>query len=355
MGFEVKYELRGDSNIGSVDFDNVQFGRVFTDHMFIAEYDGQQWGDCRIVPYGPLPLSPATSALHYGQSIFEGMKAFKDEAGNPLLFRPYDNARRLNISARRMCMAEFPEDLFVEALERLVWVDRDWIPTKPGASLYLRPFMFATDDFLGVRPSTRYMFVAYCCPVVAYYSHPLKVKVEDKYSRAAPGGVGFTKCAGNYGAAMLPTKEAQDEGYDQVLWTDPVEHRFLEETGTTNCFLVRGNTLFTPALTDTLLPGITRDSVMKLAASFGLHVSEEPISIETLKAAVTDGSLKEMFITGTAATVITIKGFGHRGEYFDLEPQADHNLSARILKTMDAIRTRKEGDPFGWVHPVPAR
>jgi len=355
MALKITYELKTESNIGSVDFDQIQFGRVFADHMFLATYDGEAWGDCRIVPYGPLPLSPATSALHYGQSIFEGMKAFKAPDGTPLLFRPYDNAARFNRSARRMCMPEIPESLFVEALEYLIAVDRNWIPTKDGSSLYIRPFMFATDDFLGVRPSTRYLFIAYCCPVVAYYSQPLKVKVEEQYSRAAPGGVGFTKCAGNYGAAMLPTREAQDQGYDQVLWTDPVHHEYLEETGTTNCFVVVDGRLITPALTDTMLAGITRDSVIQLARSLGISVEEKPVSVTELKAWHESGALQELFITGTAATLVNIKGFGHQGAYYSLEGREDHQISKQITSGMDAIRTRRGADPFGWVHPVPVR
>jgi branched-chain amino acid aminotransferase len=355
MALEVTYELRTDSTIDSVDFDHVQFGRVFADHMFVASFDGNEWGDFKIMPYGPLQLSPATSALHYGQAIFEGMKAFKDAGGTPLLFRPYENAARFNRSARRMCMPELPEDVFVEALERLIWVDRNWIPTKDGSSLYIRPFMFATDDFLGVRPSSRYLFIAWCCPVVAYYSQPLKVKVEDKYARAAQGGVGFTKCAGNYGAAMLPTKEAQDEGFDQVLWTDAREHMFLEETGTTNCFVVAEGKLITPALTDTMLAGITRESVLTLAQSRGFTVEERPIQVAELKSWHAAGVLQEMFITGTAATLVGIKGFGHQGVYYDLEPQGNHEISATLLRGLDEIRTGKAADPFGWVHPVPAR
>jgi branched-chain amino acid aminotransferase len=355
MALEVTYELKTESNIASVDFDHIQFGRVFADHMFLAEYDGQHWGNCRIVPYGPLSLSPATSALHYGQAIFEGMKAFKDTAGHPLLFRPFDNAARFNRSARRMCMPEIPESLFVDALERLIWVDREWIPTKDGSSLYIRPFMFATDEFLGVRPSTRYMFNAWCCPVVAYYSQPLKVKIEEQYSRAAPGGVGFTKCAGNYGAAMLPTKEAQEAGYDQVLWTDPVSHEYLEETGTTNCFVVAEGRLLTPSLTDTMLEGITRSSVIEFARSRGISVEERPISVNDLKSWHASGVLQEMFITGTAATLVSIKGFGHEGKYFDLEPQGNNSISASVLAGLDAIRTGREEDKFGWVHPIPAR
>ncbi len=355
MALEVTYEINTDSTIGSVDFDHVQFGRVFADHMFVATFDGTQWGDYKIMPYGPLPLSPATSALHYGQAIFEGMKAFKDADGTPLLFRPFDNAVRFNRSARRMCMPELPEEVFVEALERLIWVDRNWIPTKEGSSLYIRPFMFATDDFLGVRPSSRYLFIAWCCPVVAYYSQPLKVKIEEKYSRAAHGGVGFTKCAGNYGAAMLPTKEAQDQGFDQVLWTDPREHVYLEETGTTNCFVVANGKLITPSLTDTMLAGITRESVLSLARAKGFTVEERPIHVDELKAWHAAGVLQEMFITGTAATLVGIKGFGHQGNYYDLHPQGNHEISATLLRGLDEIRTRKAEDPFGWVHPVPAR
>ncbi len=346
---EIRITRNPSSRIGEVDFNNIVFGKEFSDHMFICDYDGKQWTEPRIVPYGNLSLSPALSAIHYGQSIFEGMKAFKGPGGEPLLFRPEDNWARLNHSAERMCMPTIPKDIFMKGLETLVSMERDWIPSKTGSALYIRPFMFATDDFLGVRPSEKYSFMIYCCPVNAYYTTPLNVKVEDKYSRAAPGGTGSTKCAGNYGASMLPTKLAKDEGYDQVLWTDASTHSFIEETGTTNCFVVIGDTVLTPALGDTLLSGITRDSVIKVLIHLGIAVEERPVSVDELLTAAQNGTLREMFVTGTAATIVNVISLGYKGQNYKLPELSENNISNTVLRTIEDIRTRKTADPFGWV------
>lgn len=319
--------------------------------MFLADWDGQTWTNPRIIPYGNLSLSPATSAIHYGQAIFEGMKAFR-HGEKVMLFRPRDNWKRLNQSADRMVMPEIPESLFMEGLLALLNIDRKWVPGSDGSALYIRPFMFATDDFIGVKPSERYCFAIFTCPVGPYYSKPLRIKVEEKYSRAAPGGVGFTKCAGNYGGAMYPTKLAQAEGFDQVLWTDPITHTLVEETGTTNFFAVTENEIITPELHDTMLAGITRDSVIQLLKHSGFSVTEKPLSVSELKQRATDGTLKELFISGTAATLINIEGFSHQGSYFDVMKNGNQDVSNMLREKMDGIRHGLLPDPFGWVEAL---
>ena len=265
MNFEISIEKVKNSRIAEFDTENIGFGKIFADHMFISDWDGEAWINHRIVPYGPFSLSPATSAIHYGQSIFEGMKAFASIQNNHdvILFRPEENAKRFNRSARRMAMPEIPQELFIKSLTTLIDIDRNWVPRTEGGSLYIRPFMFATDDFIGVKPSNKYTYAVFCCPVGPYYSKPLRVKVEEEFSRAAPGGVGFTKCAGNYAASLLPTALAQDEGYDQVLWTDPITHTLVEETGTTNFFV--GSIRQAELLSITNVP---------TSANFGAHSKE---------------------------------------------------------------------------------
>ena len=353
MSVEITIEKTQNSRIDQFDPENIGFGKIFTDHMFLANWDGTSWTNPRIVPYGPLSLSPATSAIHYGQSIFEGMKAFiNKKTGKPMLFRPRENARRLNRSAERMVMPTVPEDLFMDGLKKLISIDSAWIPNTEGGSLYIRPFMFATDDFIGVKPSEHYIFAIFCCPVGPYYTKALKVKVEEEFSRAAPGGVGFTKCAGNYGGAMYPTLQAQKEGYDQVLWTDPLTHTLVEETGTTNLFAVFENEIVTPALGNTLLSGITRDSVIKGLTHLGHPVTERNLSVNELKVQLQAGTLKEIFITGTAATVMKIQGFGHNGNYFEVLDQGDSEVSDSIKNWLDAVRLGESEDVFEWNESV---
>lgn len=351
MGFEIKIQKAQNSRISELDENNIGFGKIFADHMFVSIWDGEKWTESRIEPYGPMNLSPATSALHYGQAIFEGMKAFN--TGEKIqLFRPEENWKRLNISAKRMVMPEIPKELFMSGLKKLVDIDRKWVPKSVGSSLYIRPFMFGLDDFVGVRPSTKYCFIIFCCPVGPYYDKPLRVKVEEEFSRAAPGGTGFTKCAGNYGAAMFPTKQAQEEGFDQVLWTDPITHEFVEETGTTNFFAVINDKVVTPFLDGTLLAGITRDSVIKVIQSFGIAVEERKISVAELKEAHQNGSLKELFITGTAATMINLEGISHHGEYFNVMTNGDNKLSQKVKSEMDGLRYGLLPDKNNWMVEV---
>ncbi|MBL7812466.1 MAG: branched-chain amino acid aminotransferase [Bacteroidetes bacterium] len=353
MAYEITIRKTENSRISSLDVENIGFGKIFADHMFVVDYDGKTWTDARIEPYGNMELSPATSALHYGQSIFEGMKAFAAN-GEVQLFRPIENWKRLNISARRMVMPEIPQDLFMQGLNTLLDLDRAWVPAADGCSLYIRPFLFATDDFVGVRPSEKYRFCIFCCPVGPYYSKPLRVKVEEDYSRSAPGGTGYTKCAGNYGASMFPTKKAQQEGYDQVLWTDPVTHKFVEETGTTNFFAVFHDKIVTPELDETLLAGITRNSVIHILKHLGHTVEERKLSVQELKDALQAGELKELFITGTAATMIYLEGFGHHGTYYDVIANGNHTISNQVKDLMESIRYGRGADLFQWMTRVEA-
>lgn len=345
---EIKINRVKLSRISEVDFDNIVFGREFTDHMFIVDYSEGSWKDARIEPYGDLSLSPSLSAIHYGQSIFEGMKAYKSDQGEALLFRPSDNLNRLNKSAERMCMPELPMDIFLNGLKTLVNLDKDWIPSKEGASLYIRPFMFATDDFLGVKPSDNYSFIIYCCPVESYYDSAIKVKVEDKFSRAAPGGVGFTKCAGNYGAAMYPTMMAKQLGYDQILWTDASKHESVEETGTTNFFAYVNDKILTPRLNESLLAGITRDSIIQLLRARGIEVEERQVSVKEIIDAHERGALKECFASGTAANIVSISGIGYKGDDYMIET-SNESLANSIKSEITDIKTGKIEDKFGWV------
>lgn len=351
MAYEIKIQKSENSRISELNQEDIGFGKIFSDHMFVCDFDGKNWINPTILPYGNMTLSPSTSALHYGQSIFEGMKAFSYKNG-VALFRPMLNVKRLNISAKRMVMPEIPEDLFMQALETLIDIDRQWVPTSQGASLYIRPFMFATDEYVGVRPSMKYRFVIFCCPVGPYYSQPLKVKVEEKYSRAAPGGTGFAKCAGNYGGALYPTKMAQEEGFDQVLWTDPITHEFVEETGTTNFFAVWKDKVVTPATSETLLDGITRKSVIETLKNMNIPVEERPISVTELKAAISSQEIKELFITGTAATIVNLTGIGHHGTFYDVLANGNTEVSEKVKSTINQIRTGVSEDQFGWMHVI---
>lgn len=348
MSLKITTNLVEESKISSFDPDNIVFGRVFTDHMFSCDYINGEWTNFRIDPFGKIPLSPTLSALHYGQAIFEGMKAHKNEDGIVTLFRPLENLKRLNKSAVRMCMPTLPENIFMEGMQKLISLDKDWIPTKPGSSLYIRPFMFATDDYLGVKPSENYSFMIYACPVNAYYSHALKVRIEEQYTRASKGGVGAAKCAGNYAASMYPTKLAQKDGFDQVLWTDGEHHQYLEETGTSNVFVITNDTIYTPELNDSLLAGITRASVIELLKDMGKKVVEKKVSVNELIQWHENGELKEMFVSGTAATVTNIELFNFKG--IDYPVNATNNLlSKEILDEFNKIKTLKTPDRFNWM------
>jgi branched-chain amino acid aminotransferase len=337
------------SRLSEVDFNNIPFGKIYTDHMFMADYRKGEWQNLRIVPYGYMPISPATPALHYGQSIFEGMKAIRNDAGETLVFRPLDNWKRLNISAERMCMPELPEDLFMESLATLIELDRAWIPSNPGSSLYIRPFMFSADEYIGIRPSEDFTFMIILCPVGSYYSTPVKVRIETHYTRAVAGGTGYAKAGGNYGGAIYPAKLAQSKGYHQLIWTDGKNHEYIEESGTMNVMFVINDTLVTPALSDSILAGITRDSVLKLAASWGMKVEERKVSVKELIDGLEKGIVTEAFGAGTAATIANIELIGYNNKDYYLPPVEDRKFSKRILAELDAIKRGDQPDPFGWV------
>lgn len=350
MAITVKISKTSQSRIHECDFDNIEFGKIFSDHMYRVDYADGMWQNPVIVPYGPISFPPALSSLHYGQAIFEGMKAFKDTDGNPQLFRPLDNFRRFNISAQRMGMPEISEELFMTGLKTLVYLDRNWIPTKEGSALYLRPFMFATDDFVGVRPSMNYTFIIFCCPVNSYYPKPIKVKVEEKYVRAFDGMAGYAKAAGNYGISMLPSIEAKKQGYDQIIWTDGREHKYVEESGTTNLFFVlEDKTVITPQLDGTILRGVTRDSCIRLLKDQGYDVVEQHVSMEDVYDAYREGKLTDAFGTGTAAIIAKIETISYKGQLMELPEPSQRKVSNWLYKQIGNIQTSKTDDPYDWV------
>lgn len=317
--------------------------------MYKVDYIDGKWINPEILPYGDIPVSPSLSALHYGQSIFEGMKAFKNQDGQPQLFRPLDNWKRMNKSAHRMAMPEIPEDVFMEGLSELIRIDQNWIPTKTGSALYVRPFMFATDDFVGVRPSKNFTFIIFTCPVNSYYPKPINVLVEEKYVRAFHGGIGFAKAAGNYGSSMLPTLEAQKRGFDQLIWTDGREHQYVEESGTTNLFFVLGNKVVTPNLDGTILEGITRDSCITLLKDNGYVVEERPVSMKEVIESYEKGELMDAFGTGTAALIAKISGFHYKGKDYVLPPVEQRVVSNYLYNQLEDIRTSRTEDPYNWI------
>ncbi len=346
---DIRIQKVAQSRIHEVDFDNIPFGKEFSDHMFVADYRDGKWGNFRIEPYGKIPYTPAMLGLHYGQTIFEGMKAYRLTDGNVMMFRPRDNFKRLNLSAERMCMPTISEDLMMEALRELLRIDEQWVPRKTDSALYIRPFMFATDEFLGVKPSERYSCIIFTGPVGPYYKTPLKVMVETQYTRAAKGGTGSAKAGGNYGGALYPTKLAQQKGYHQILWTDSFEHRYIEESGTMNVMFQIGDSLVTPPTGDTILKGITRDSVLTLAADLGIDVQERRISIDEIAEAYDNGILKDAFGVGTAATIAPIELIGYNGRDMVLPEIAERSMSARIAQQLNAIRYGDAEDKFGWM------
>lgn len=354
MGYKISVEKTKNSGIGEVDFNHLPFGKHFSDHMFIADFKDGDWRDCRIVPFGHFSIHPALSSLHYGQAIFEGMKAERDPEGNPIIFRPMKNIRRMNISAERMAMPPIPEELFINALDKLLTIDRDWIPNTQNSSLYIRPHMFATEEFVGIKVGEHYRFTIFTSPVGPYYSRPVKVFIHDKYIRAFPGGVGFAKCAGNYGAAMMPMREVQKMGYDQILWLDGIHHRYLQEIGTMNIFVIIDGVIITPALDQgTILDGVTRDSLIHIAEDEGYVVQERDISVDELIHAFHEGKLEDMFGAGTAAVLSHIGEFHYKGENYELPPIEGREISNKLKARLTSVKSGKAEDVFGWLHTVP--
>jgi branched-chain amino acid aminotransferase len=340
------------SKLLDIPLENIPFGKYFTDHMLEADFENGQWKNIEIKPYQPLLLSPSLAALHYGQAIFEGIKAYKNSKAEAFIFRPRENYHRFNVSAQRMQMPTIQEDLFVEGMRQLVALDKNWIPEKEDHSLYIRPFMFASDEIIGVRPSDSYKFIIILSPTGPYYSEPMRIYVEEKYTRAAPGGIGFAKAAGNYGASMLATAEAKKKGYDQILWTDAFEHKHVQEIGTMNVFFVIGDTVVTPDLSGgTILAGVTRDSAMVLLKEMGFKVEERKISIDDIIDAYKAGLLYEVFGTGTAATITLIRELRYKD--FVMEFQVDKwGTAPEVKKQLARIREGKVPDRFGWMFKV---
>jgi branched-chain amino acid aminotransferase len=328
------------------------FGKIFSDHMFVTDYKDGHWRDASIAPYDKISFHPSISAIHYGQAIFEGMKAYRSEKGEILLFRPMENLKRLNISATRMAMPVIPEDLFMEGLLKLMKMDSAWVPGADGASLYIRPFMFATDEYIGVKPSDTYKFMIITSPVGKYYNDPVKVLVETNYIRAVEGGVGYVKASGNYGRSLHPTRMAQQKGYHQVIWTDARHHKYLEESGTMNVMFVVDGVLITPPIGDTILAGITRDSVLTIARDLGFKVEERKISVDEIIDAQRAGTLQEAFGTGTAATIAPICLIGYEGADYPLPAITANSFSARVEKELEDIRKGRKEDKHGWMVKV---
>ncbi len=341
------------SRANEVDASNIQFGKSYSDHMLIADYIDGAWQTPKIVPYGNISISPATTFIHYGQSIFEGVKAYRNMRGEVSIFRPKDNNKRFNISAERLAMPHVPEEIFVEGMKELVALDRDWVPETEGCSLYIRPFMFAIDEFIGVKPAERFRFMIITSPAGQYYNKPTKIYVQDKYVRAFPGGIGFTKASGNYAACMLPMLEVKALGYDQNLWTDGIEHKYIHEIGTMNVFFVLDNKVVTPDLSGgTILAGVTRDSVIKLLRERDIIVEERPITIDEVREYYYKGELKEAFGTGTAAVIAPIAEFYYDGQTMELPPVEEWEISKWVSKQIADIRYGKREDTYHWMMKV---
>jgi branched-chain amino acid aminotransferase len=341
------------SRLSEVDFDNLPFGKIFSDHMFVMDFKDGKWQQATIVPFGNLQFHPATSALHYGQAIFEGLKAQKNEAGEVLIFRPDMNAKRFNESAKRMCMQPVPEDMFLDGLKTLIELDKDWVPTKEGQSLYIRPFMIATDDYVGIRPSENYKFIIITSPVGAYYADPVKVKIETYYTRAAEGGVGRAKAAGNYAASLYPAKLAAEEGFRQLIWTDAKTHTFIEEAGTMNVVFIINDRIITPDETkDTILKGVTKRSVLEIAKDWGYEVEERAVTVDEVVQALKDGTLQDAFGAGTAATIAPISHIGYEGTTYELPSIESREFSNKVKDYITAYKLGKEEDKYNWILKV---
>ena len=338
------------------DQNNLGFGTYFTDHMFMMDYtEGIGWHDARIVPYAPIAMDPATMVLHYAQETFEGLKAYRNPKGEITLFRPEMNARRMINSNKRICMAELPEDMFVEAVEAIVKYEQDWIPTAKDTSLYIRPFMFASEASVGVHPAKSYTFVIILSPVGSYYPegvNPVKIWVEDEYVRAVKGGTGFTKCGGNYAASIAAQVKAESHGYTQVLWLDGVHRKYVEEVGTMNVMFLINDTVVTAPLEGSVLPGVTRDSIIHILKDWGYKVEERELSIDELMEAGRNGELKEAFGTGTAAVISPVGQLYYKGEEIVINDFKTGELTQKLYDTLTGIQWGRLEDKYGWVRHI---
>ena len=352
---DIKFEKREQLK-EKPDQKNLGFGKYMTDYMFVLDWDRDQgWHDARIVPHGPIPMMPACVTLHYAQETFEGLKAYRTAEGKILLFRPEMNARRMINSNKRLCMPELPEEMFVEAVEALVRVEKDWVPSEPGTSLYIRPFMFATESALGVHMAASYKFIVICCPVGAYYPeglNPVKIMVEDELVRAVKGGTGFTKCGGNYAASILGQVKAEKKGFTQVLWLDGVERKYVEEVGTMNIMFKIAGEIYTAPIEGTVLPGVTRDSIIHILKDWGYKVNETRVAIDDLMKAGHDGTLEEVFGTGTAAVISPVGELAYKDDVVIINNFEIGELSQRLYDHLTGIQWGREEDKFGWTLEV---
>lgn len=342
------------SRIGEVNMDDPGFGKYYTDHMMICDYRNGKWEKPMVKPYGPMQLDPASKIFHYGQSIFEGMKAFKDDAGKVFMFRPDQNFERFNKSCVRMAMPEFPKEYFFGGLDILLDLDKDWIQQKDGYSLYIRPFAMGIENQVAAAPATEYRVCIICSPVKAYYSEGdagLKVLIQEKFSRSAKGGVGFVKAGGNYGSSFYPTELARKEGYQQIIWTDSANHENMEEAGTMNVMFRIDDTIITAPTSERILDGVTRKSVLKLAEDLGMKTEVRDIKVQELLDAEKEGRLKEIFGVGTAATLVPFVGFGYKGKYHEL-PKVEKPYGPKLKKTLQDIQYHRIEDKFNWLYEV---
>ena len=342
--------LTKNSRLSTIDFENLGFGHVFSDHMFLAEYSDGEWKTQKIIPYAEMKFSPGNSVFHYGQAIFEGLKAQKAEDGRVLVFRPKENFKRMNRSAERMCMPQLPEEIFMGGLKKLVDIDRDWVPNGAGKSLYIRPFMIADEEFLGVRPAQKYKFMIITCPTSTYYAGSVKVKVETKYSRACKGGVGYAKAAANYASSLYPAQKAREKGYDQLVWTDSSTHQYIEEAGTMNILFVINGKVVTPSIdSDSILSGITRLSALELIRGWGIEVEERPIKLTEIIDEYEKGNLQEAFGVGTAASVAFISQIGYDGGDMMLSDSGGWQIGNRLKKVFTELKSGRAKDEKGWI------
>lgn len=340
------------SKLEDISLENIPFGKYFTDHMLEANYVNGEWTSVEIRPYQPIMMEPSLAALHYGQAIFEGIKAYRTSDGTACIFRPIDNFRRFNKSALRMNMPPVPEEIFMEGMRQLIALDKNWIPARTDHSLYIRPVMFSTDAMLGVRPSESYKFLIILSPTGPYYASPMKIMVEENFTRAAPGGVGFSKNAGNYGGSMLAATLAKEKGYDQVLWTDATEHRWLQEVGMMNVFFIIDNVAITPSLEEgTILEGVTRASVMQGLSDLGVTVEERRISIDEVVEAYKAGKIAEVFGTGTAAVIAPIRELNYKGFIMHFNT-GEYKVSEAVKTWLTLIREGQAEDKYGWMWKV---
>ncbi|RDU23920.1 branched-chain amino acid aminotransferase [Anaerosacchariphilus polymeriproducens] len=336
--------------------DPLKFGTIFTDHMFIMNYEtGKGWFDPRVVPYQKIELDPSAMVFHYGQEMFEGLKAYRSEDGKVLLFRPDKNIERANNTNRRICIPEIPEDIFLEAIKTVVKVDEAWVPSKPDTSLYIRPFIIATDPYLGVRPADTYLFMIILSPVGPYYPeglNPVKIWIEDEYVRAVKGGIGEAKTGGNYVASLASQVKAHEEGYSQVLWLDGIERKYIEEVGAMNIFFKINGTVITPKLNGSILPGVTRDSCIQLCKKWGLTVEEKKISVDEVFKAAEDGTLEEVWGTGTAAVVSPVSHLRWENKVSKIKDGGIGELSKKLYENITGIQLGKIQGPDGWIEVV---